>query len=171
MRNQYKRLDVFRCTHESHQGFGHVVSAYHVLKEKACYPHGCVYFKWKCRKLNHKLPCPRSYEHVGKKCASCADYYDEKIVKRPKLLLSEKDYMDFLDDLRDFRIWLNARKGREADCAGTIRSVKPRFILHRHYDRNSLSVNGFLLTFEDGFIGLTHFEDPFYLLLNPSQQG
>lgn len=171
MRNQYKRLDVFRCTHESHQDFGHVVSVYHVLKEKACYPHGCVYFKWKCRKLNQKLPCTRSYEHVGKKCTSCADYYDEKIEKRPKLLLSEEDYRDFLNDLRDFQIWLNTKRGREADCSGTIRSVKPRFILHRHYDRNSLSVNGFLLTFQEGFIGLTHFEDPFYLLLNPSQQG
>ncbi|MGA1841768.1 MAG: hypothetical protein ACMUIU_14180 [bacterium] len=171
MINQYKRLDVFRCTHESHHSFGDMVSVYHVLKEKGCYPHGCVYFKWKCKKLDHKLPCPKSYEHVGKRCTSCANYYDEKIVKHPRLLLTQNDYRLFLDELRDFEIWLNSKKGKESSCAGTVSSVKPRFVLNRHYNRTSLSFKGFLLTFKEGFIGLIDFKDTFFALLSPSQQG
>jgi hypothetical protein len=169
--NQYKRLDIFRCTHESHHDFGNVVSVFHVLKEKMCYPQGCVYFKWMCKKLDHKLPCPKSYEHVGKKCASCANYYDEKVVRHPKLLLAQKDYQLFLNDLRDFDIWLNSKKGKESSCAGIVNSVKPRFVLNRHYDRTSLSFKGFLLAFQEGFIGLTHFKDAFFALLSASQQS
>jgi hypothetical protein len=124
-----------------------------------------------CKKLDHKLPCPKSYEHVGKKCASCANYYDEKIIRHPKLLLTQNEYRIFLDDLRDFEIWLNSKKGKEASCAGTVQSVKPRFVLNRHYDRKSLSFKGFLLTFREGFIGLTDFKDAFFALLSPSQQS
>ena len=171
VRNHYKRLDIFRCTHESHQDFGNVVSVYHVLKEKGCYPNGCVYFKWKCRKLDHKLPCPKSYEHVGKKCVSCTEYYDEKIVKHPKLLLSEEDYQLFLKDLHQFEMWLHAKKGREVNGAGVIKAVKPRFILNRQYDRTRLSFKGFLVCFQEGFIDITHLQDPFYALLSPSQQS
>ena len=36
--NQYKRRDVFRCSHESHLHFKSAVSVFHVIKEKKCYP-------------------------------------------------------------------------------------------------------------------------------------
>jgi len=171
MKNQYKRSDIFRCTHESHQGFGNVVSAYHVLKEKGCYPQGCIYFKWKCRKLERGLPCPRSYEHVGRKCAHCADYYDEKIVKRPQLLLDEKEYQSFLKELRSFEIWLDDKKGRQVNCAGRLKTVKPRFIMNRYHDRTPVVFQGFLLEFEQGFINYTSFNDTFYALISTSQQS
>ncbi|MGA1845017.1 MAG: hypothetical protein ACMUIS_10695 [bacterium] len=171
MINQYKRFDVFRCTHESHQDFGNVVSVYHVLREKECYPHGCVYFKWRCRLFDQRLPCPRSYRHVGRKCASCGEYYDEKVIKRPQLMLSPPDYERFLDELREFEQWLRMHKGKESNCIATITGVKPRFVVNHRYDRNRLSLQGFLLTFREGFIGLTHCEDTFYALVSPSLQG
>jgi hypothetical protein len=108
---------------------------------------------------------------VGKKCGSCANYYDEKVIKRPKLLLNQDDYQLFMDELHNFEIWLHSKKGKETNCAGTINSINPQFILNRHYDRTSLSFKGFLLTFQEGFIDLTHFEDVFFAILSPSQQN
>jgi len=171
MINLYKRFDVFRCTHESHQGFGNIVSVYHVLREKGCYPHGCVYFKWRCRAFDQRLPCPRSYLHVGRKCASCGEYYDEKVIKHPQLLLSHPEYGCFLEALREFEGWLRMHTGKESNCIASITAVKPRFIVNNRYDRNRLSLQGFLLTFREGFIGLTHCEDVFYALVSPAQQG
>jgi len=171
MRNEYKRSDIFRCTHESHHGFGNVVSVYHVLKEKKCYPNGCIYFKWMCRKLNKGVPCPKSFKHVGRKCPSCPDYYDEKIIKRPHLLLNKKEYQDFLNDLENFQIWLHSKNNKEVECAGTIKSVKPRFIMAPHNQRFNLLLKGFLILFKEGFIDLTFFEDSFYAILSPLQQN
>jgi hypothetical protein len=108
---------------------------------------------------------------VRKKCVSCGEYYDEKVIKLPQLLLSQKDYQLFLDELRSFEIWLSSIKGKPINCAGTIKSVKPRFILNRHYNRNSLSFRGFLLSFQEGFIGLTHLDDIFFAILSPFQQS
>gem|GEM_PF-4997594 len=36
--NQYKRQDVFRCSHQAHFRFESNVSVYHVLKEKNVFP-------------------------------------------------------------------------------------------------------------------------------------
>ena len=171
MKNLYKRLDVFRCTHDSHRDFGHVVSVYHVLKEKRCYPRGCVYFKWMCRKLDRGLPCPKSYEHVGRKCAPCSEYYDEKVVKHPRLLLKPENYQLFLKDFRGFEQWLDDKKAKELNCAGTIKTLKPRFIMNQYHGRSHLSFKGFLLVFQEVFIGLTLFEDTVYAVLSPSQQS
>ena len=171
MKNLYKRTDVFRCTHESHRDFENVVSVYHVVKEKGCYPHGCVYFKWMCRKLDRGVPCPKSYEHVGRKCAPCADYYDEKIIKHPQLLLKPENYQAFLKDFHNFEIWLDEKKGKELNCAGTIQSLKPRFIMHRQYERAKVWFKGFLLAFQEVFIDLTLFEDTVYAILSSSQQS
>jgi len=170
MRNQYKRLDIFRCRHESHQGFGNVVSAYHVLKEKGCYPNGCIYFKWKCRKLDRGLACPKSYAHVGRKCTHCIEYFDEKIIKCPELLLSPEDYKLFLKGLRDFELWLYGKKDKQVDFTGVIKAVKPRFVMSCHNGRSRLSFQGFLLVFKEGFVDITHFEDTIYAILSPSQQ-
>lgn len=170
MKNQYKRLDVFRCRHESHQGFGNVVSAYHVLKEKRCYPNGCIYFKWKCRKLDRGLSCPRSYTHVGRKCSSCPEYYDEKVIKCPELLLSPREHQIFLKDFQEFELWLQGKKDRQVDFAGTIETVKPRVIMHCSNGHSRLSFQGFILVFKEGFVDLTPFEDTIYAILSPSQQ-
>ena len=171
MKNLYKRVDVFRCTHDSHREFENVVSVYHVLKEKGCHPHGCVYFKWMCRKLDRGIPCPKSYEHVGRKCAPCADYYDEKVVKHPQLLLKPEDYQFFLNDLRGFERWLDEKKGKELNCAGTIKALRPRFIMNRQHERSQLCFKGFLIVFQEIFIGLTLFEDTVYAILSSSQQS
>ncbi|MGA1825892.1 MAG: hypothetical protein ACMUIP_14650 [bacterium] len=171
MKNHYKRSDIFRCTHESHHGFGNVVSVYHVLKEKKCYPDGCIYFKWLCKKLNKGIACPKSFKHVGRMCPSCPDYYDEKVFRHPELLLPEKEYDDFLKELENFKFWLDSKRGREIECSGTIKSVKPRFIMKPHNKRFNISLKGFLLVFDEGFIDLTHFEDIFFGNLSLWQQS
>ncbi len=170
MKNQYKRLDIFQCNHEAHKEFGNIVSVYHVLKEKGCYPNGCIYFKWLCKKLNRGLPCPKSFTHVGKKCPSCADYYDEKIIKQPHLLVSTKEYQLFCNDLRKFENWLMEKIGKQANCAGTIKSIKPHYIMHHQNNRQHLSFKGFLLIFKEAFIDITHFEDTIYAHILPWQQ-
>jgi hypothetical protein len=170
MRNQYKRLDVFRCRHESHQGFANVVSAYHVLKEKGCYPNGCIYFKWKCRKLDRGGACPKSYAHVGKKCAHCMEYFDEKVIKCPELLLDAEEYKLFLKGFRDFEMWLCDKRDKQVDFTGVIKAVKPRFVMSCRNGRSNLSFQGFLLVFKEGFVDLTHFEDTIYAILSRSQQ-
>ncbi|MEW5804289.1 MAG: hypothetical protein AB1847_19510 [bacterium] len=170
MRNQYKRLDVFRCRHESHQGFGNVVSAYHVLKEKGCYPHGCIYFKWKCHKLDRGISCPKTYTHVGRKCISCPEYFDEKIIKCPEVLLGPEDYEHFLKNFRDFEMWLYGKRDKQVDFTGEIKAVKPRFIMSCHNGHSRVSFQGFLVVFEKGFVDLTSFEDTIYAILSPSQQ-
>lgn len=171
MKNQYKRLDVFRCTHESHQGFGNVVSVFHVLKEKGCYPEGCVYFKWRCKKLERGLACKQSFEHVGRKCTPCSEYYDEKIVKKPQLLLKEEEYRLLVKDLHSFDLWLREKKGKQIECGGEIKTVKPRCIVHLQGNHPHLSFRGFLLVFHEIFLGLTPFEDTVYALISSSQQA
>lgn len=57
MRNQYKRLDVFRCKLDFHEAFDGKVSVYHVLKVKRCLHEGCFYFKWHCRLLEKGARC------------------------------------------------------------------------------------------------------------------
>ncbi|MCL6582967.1 MAG: hypothetical protein K6U11_04940 [bacterium] len=171
MRNQYKRLDVFRCRHESHQGFGNVISAYHVLKEKACYPDGCIYFKWKCHRLERGLPCPRSFLHVGRKCTSCPEYHDEKVIKYPQLLLSPHEYQIFLKEFQEFELWLQSKKDRGVDFTGTIKAVKPRMIMNCSHGRTHLALQGFILVFKEGFVDLTPFEDTIYAILSPLQQS
>jgi hypothetical protein len=63
--NQYKRQDIFRCTHDSHSRFNHAVSTYHVLKVKRCFPDGCTYFRWKCRNLNKGISCTKKISSCG----------------------------------------------------------------------------------------------------------
>ncbi len=160
--NHYKRRNVFVCLQDSHEAFDHRVSVYHVLKEKRCYPHGCVSFTWKCVRFNKGLSCTRGYHRVGKKCFGCKSFVDEKINHRPKLLLSAEDFCTFQNELSDFENWLEEYRGREVNFSGTVFSVKPNLTVDP--SRNwRLLFHGFLVVFKKGFVNLVHLSDFCYL--------
>ena len=169
--NHYKRQDVFKCVQEAHARFENKVSAYHVLKEKRCYPRGCIYFNWRCRRLNKGRSCPRKFKHVGKKCFGCKEFYDEKVINRPEVVLSDEEFSIFMRDLREFEIWLNGLKGIELNLSGTIYSVKPRMRQVIQGKRSHIELNGFALIFREVFIDLVRFEDLCYVNVSKSLQA
>ena len=162
LRNPYKRQDVFRCFHEAHRGFGSVVSAYHVLEEKHCYPQGCLWFAWRCRKIGKRHACPRDFKHVGRECFSCPDFYEERVIHRPEVALSKEGFEAFSEELREFRWWLSQNLGRRISFQGVVSAVKPRFSVSQGPRREHLSLSGFLLGFRNGFFGNSVMEDRFY---------
>ena len=169
--NHYKRQDIFRCVQQAHAQFENRVSVYHVLKEKGCYPRGCIYFNWRCRKLNKGLSCPRKFKHVGRKCFGCKEFYDEKVINRPEVVLSDEEFSQFMRDLGEFETWLSGLKGTEVNLSGTINSVKPRMKHIIQGKRGRIELNGFVLIFRDAFIDLTKFEDFSYLTISKSLQA
>lgn len=155
MRNEYKRSDIFLCSNQAHSGFDKKVSVYHVLKNKKCYPNGCVYFYWKCKKLNKGESCPKKYHHVGKNCFGCKEFYDVKITNQLKIAVDDDSWQTFQEDLQDFEDWLQSVKGRSLPVWGEIDTVKP----HLLQAPNRLLLKGYILTFKECFIGQTHLED------------
>lgn len=160
--NPYKRQDVFRCYHEAHQGFGSVVSAYHVLEEKHCYPQGCLWFAWKCRRIGKRHGCPRGFGHVGRECFSCKEFYEERVIHRPEPALPPHEFEAFTEELREFRFWLSQNLGRRIPFQGEVSWVKPRFKVRRTGRHEHLSLSGFLLGFREGFFGNSPMQDRFY---------
>ena len=168
--NQYKRHDVFRCIHQSHTNFEHKVSVYHVLKEKQCYPQGCIYFNWKCRQLNKGITCSKKFKHVGRKCFNCKEFYDEKEIFKPERLIDEPSYEKFTRELIAFEDWFEELRGKEVDFSGTINSVKPGFYQKTESPHNNISFDGFLINFREGYINLDHFKDFVYVKISSSMQ-
>ncbi len=168
--NQYKRQDVFRCTHEAHRHFDSTVSVYHVLKQKKCFPDGCIYFEWRCRKLNKGQPCPRKYKHVGRSCASCRYYYDNKVIRRPQVLLSETAFRTFLSDLQAFESWVDEHDGKMVEVSGTVNSVKPRLRISGGNKKARPVFEGFLLNIFGGSVGRSVLNDLLYLPVSSRRQ-
>ena len=169
--NHYKRQDVFKCVQQAHARFENKVSVYHVLKEKGCYPRGCIYFNWRCRKLNKGRSCPRKFKHVGRKCFGCKEFYDEKVINRPEVILSDEEFSKFMRDLGEFEAWLNSLKGMEVNLTGIIYSVKPRMRQVIQGKRGHIALSGFLLIFREAFIDLVKFEDLCYLTISKGLQA
>ena len=168
--NQYKRRDVFQCSHKAHFRFEKNVSVYHVLKEKKCYPEGCIYFLWKCQLLNKGNSCPKKYQHVGRDCFSCKNYFDEKIIYQPEIALSPEDYKKFERDLEEFEEWLNDTVGRWVEFSGTVNSVKPHFKKIRYGPKEALSFPGFLISFKQGYLDRVFFEDHIFITISRKTQ-
>jgi hypothetical protein len=165
--NQHKRLDVFRCIHDAHHRFGSRVSVWHVLKARQCYPGGCVYFRWHCAKLERNLPCPRSFTYVGRLCHGCTHFLDEKMSNHLEQLLDEKEERRFRRDLEEYEFWLERHRGREVTFYGEVFSVKPKVVRTMHPSGGVENrLDGFLVSFLEGYIGYTHFQDPIYLALD-----
>jgi hypothetical protein len=168
--NQYKRQDVFRCSHRAHFRFEKNVSVYHVLKEKKCFPQGCIYFLWKCHLLNKGHSCPKKYQHVGRGCFSCKSYFDEKINYQPENLLDSEAYKKFQRDLEDFEEWLDEIKGNWVEFSGTVNSVKPHFRKIRFGSKETISFPGFLISFSEGYLDRTFFEDHLFVTVSRRTQ-
>ncbi len=163
MKNQYKRQDVFLCSHDAHANRGHRVSVYHTLFRKNCFPNGCTYFRWKCKELERRRKCYRGYSHVGKNCFGCK-FFDEEKLDRSLVKVSGLDFDVFLEELHEFEDWLRDVENKEHWCLGRIGSVKPHMKQTwypaaggTHSERTHLM--GYLVCFSDMFIGNVPFED------------
>jgi len=168
--NQYKRQDVFRCSHKAHFRFESNVSVYHVLKEKRCFPEGCIYFLWKCQLLNKGHSCPKGYRHVGRDCFSCKHYFDEKIVYQPETGLDEEEYKKFESDLEEFEEWLEATVGKWVEFSGKVNSVKPHFRKIKFGSKETLSFPGFLISFKEGYLDRVFFKDHIFVTISRKTQ-
>ncbi len=171
IRNAYKREDVFLCRHDSHEGFQHRVSAYHVLIEKRCHPHGCVEFRWKCKLLGKGGRCPKGYKHVGNNCTQCRHYDEEKIQRVPERVLDEEAYREFLEECRRFDEWLEDHEGRILEVGGRVSDIRPHLIRQVDGHRSSLFLRGFLVRLVRAFVGRDGLEDALYLRLGKQQQN
>jgi hypothetical protein len=164
--NQYKRQDVFKCSHQAHFRFEKNVSAYHVLKEKRCFPEGCIYFLWKCKLLNKGQGCPKRYQHVGRDCFSCKNYFEEKILYQPEIVLDSEEYKKFERDLEEFEEWLERTVGKWVEFSGTVNSVKPHLRKIRYGRKEILDFPGFLISFKEGYIDRVFFKDHIFVVIS-----
>ena len=163
MINQYKRRDIFRCSQEAHASFDGRVSVYHVIKEKGCYPQGCLYFLWHCVLLEKGARCIHGYRYVGKNCQGCTYYDEEKIHLQPFLQVDEKAYEQFQSDFEDFESWLDEVEYSRLSIGGRISCVKPWFEKRLQHKQSQRRLLGYLLVFKRGFIGMKRFDDTLYV--------
>ena len=163
IKNMYKKKGLFVCKHPVHEKFDFAVSPYHVFKHKKCYGIGCVEFIWQCRVDTKGKKCPRGYKHVGRNCASCKYYHDEKICRIPKALMNQAELEQFLKDLEDYEYWLSTVENKRVTVSGKISAVQPSII--KTIDSNSIQTRlaGFLIKFDSAHIGYDLFDDPLYL--------
>jgi len=166
MKNLYKNTEIFRCVHESHRYYKNKVSVYHILKEKSCFPHGCVYFRWKCKQLSKKAKCNRGYSHVGRKCSNCKDYYEEKIHNYPELQISKLEYENFMKELIKFEDWIEEWQFKPIEFAGTVAEIKPHFRQKIYPKSKFLSFHGYIAILTPVFLGWQRFEDPVYAFIS-----
>ncbi len=166
MINQYKRLDVFRCSQEAHRHFKGRVSVYHVMKEKGCFPQGCIYFDWHCVLMEKGSRCIHGYQYTGKNCKGCTYFMEEKIHLQPELLLTKTDYEIFLDQLEDFENWLEDIRFRRRNIAGQVSQVKPWYEQALYPRGGHIKLRGYLIVIKEGFIGNCHIEDTFYIRIS-----
>jgi len=159
----YKTKGVFRCNHPLHKRFGYEVSPYFILKYKKCYPEGCVEFLWRCRLSGKGKKCPRGYQHVGRNCFSCKQYYEIKVCRSPETGLDEKELSRFFAKLDEFEFWLSDLEGKRVAFSGTIAELNPSLQMIRDNNRSSVRLNGFIISFDSGHIGYDLLDDPLYL--------
>jgi hypothetical protein len=103
-------------------------------------------------------------------CFNCKEFYDEKEIFKPELLLSQEDYQGFLKNLAAYEDWLEEIRNREVEFSGTINSVKPSFRNNNNRKKNQLSFDGFLINFKGGFINLDYFDDFVYAKVTSRMQ-
>lgn len=171
MQNLYKQNGIFICKHDTHKHFSSQMSVYHVLEQKKCFPDGCVYFKWNCKILAKKKKCHRNFKTVGRKCFSCNHFYEEKIHQYPEITLDENEKIEFYDKYKEFKEWLESNENKIVFCEGKISRILPNFTINRTQGELSFGVQGFLVSFKDGFIEDKLIEDSFYLHIDTFQQN
>jgi hypothetical protein len=170
-KNLYKKRGIFRCVHDVHQHFKAEMSPFHILSNKDCFPHGCVYFKWTCRYLARHKTCFRGFTHVGKECFNCQYFGEEKVHQYPEPLLEEKEHAQFIEDFGEFEEWVEDLENNRCKCEGKVYRVQPDFRIYRDRNGMRLALRGFLVVFTDGFIANKLFEDRFYLAISSQTQN
>ena len=121
--------------------------------------------------LNKGNPCIRGYTHVGRNCPGCRYYYEEKEMNRPEIEVEAEAYDNFRMELRAFEDWVEDRAGKRVTFAGTIHSVKPGFRWSWNGKSWRLSFQGFLIVFQEGYVGNDHFEDFCYATVSRTLQA
>jgi hypothetical protein len=171
LNNPYKRLDVFQCRHESHADFRGRVSPYHVLREKKCYPDGCISFIWDCTLLNKGKSCIHRYRSVGKSCKGCTYFIDDKIHFQPECIVDAEGYEQFLEDLETFETWMQKLQYKRPSVAGRIQSVKPHYKRVLHEKETHTQLRGYLLVIRPAYIGTDAFQDTLYIRISEGQMN
>jgi hypothetical protein len=170
MRNCYKREDVFICRHDTHRRFDFHVSAWHVLREKHCYPDGCVSFLWRCKLLDKGGSCLKRYRHVGNNCTQCRYYTEEKIHRRPEVLLPAGEFDAFRAECQSFDEWFEDNGQRLALVGGRVTHVHPHLLRRVDGAHTSLHLRGFFARLDPAYIGMHGFDDALYVRFSRSQQ-
>ena len=166
IRNPYKRRDVFTCAQEAHARFGGRVSVYHVLKEKQCYPDGCLYFLWRCIRKEKGESCIHKYKYIGRNCKGCTYYWEEKVHFQPQCLVDEKTMADLMEQIESFESWLQSVRYKRLAIAGKIHTVKPWFEKTQTSQQNRLLFKGYLLILKTGHIQFDHYADAIYVRIS-----
>ncbi len=169
-RNEFKRADVFRCRHDSHEKFEYKVSAFHILERKQCFPGGCLYFRWRCKLFEKGKPCIRGYHHVGRRCEGCQHFVDEKVNNRPELRIAEAEFEGWRERYQEFAEWVERMQQREVNVLGVVAAVKPRFQKFLYPKAESLRLRGFQLAFAEAYVGMDHLEDDCYAIVSRELQ-
>jgi hypothetical protein len=170
-KNLYKQYDIFKCVHEVHLHFKSHMSPYHIMIEKKCYPHGCIYFQWKCKILAKQHKCFRNFTHVGKECFNCRYFHEEKIHQYPEFLQQNTKPDEYIEAFEEFHEWVHLLKGKRVLCEGTVGEVKPDFILKKNQNNYTLLLRGYMICFEEGYLDNQFFQDKFYLSISAKTQS
>lgn len=169
--NVYKRQDIFRCVHGEHGKFAHVVSPWHVLETKGCWPEGCLSFYHRCARLLKGRNCPRRFRRPGTKCQNCPSLREEKRLHVPEIAVAPAAWEDFRRDLQRYRLWLSGIRGRWVSFFGKVEAVKP-FLKHIYADRrNHFMFSGWWIQFAEGYLNKDHFTERLYLYLPKGKQN
>ena len=170
MQNPYKRTDIYACNYAAHAKFKFRVSAYHVEKVKKCFPQGCIIFRWSCALFNKGKSCPRKFKYVGRLCSGCAHFVDEKINYHPSIKVSDIEFVHFREKMEQFEEWISENRNKDHEILSDVNSVKPYFKRTIIDGKGQIRLDGYLLTFKNGFIGREEFDDYFYAQISPNQQ-
>ncbi len=166
--NPLKRSDVFRCTHTAHRNFDFSVSAHHVLKEKECYPDGCIGFKWHCSGMKGNKKCHRGFTTVGKDCTYCKYFSEEKDHRVPKLLITEEEFVQLEECINEFEAYFKDLRGKIIEFSGVVASVKPQVVETDSIEGRKLG--GYLVQFNHGYIGIDLIKDKIYAQISIGYQ-
>lgn len=169
-RNEFKRMDVFRCRHDSHEKFEYKVSAFHILDRKRCFPHGCVYFRWRCKLMEKGKACYRGYSHIGRLCPGCQYFSEDKVNNRPELRLPAEEYADWHERYTEFAEWVEGMQNRQVNVLGVVSAVKPRFQRFLYPKSSELHLHGFQISFSEAYVERDHLEDECYAIIGRKTQ-
>lgn len=148
-----------------------MVSPWHVLEEKKCWPEGCLSFYYRCSYLLKGRACPRRFHRPGRKCQNCQSLREEKCFYAPRIAVSDDVWKSFRSDLERYRFWLGTVRGRWVSFFAKVEAVKPH-IKHIYGDRRShFLFAGWWVVLTDGFIQRDRFKDRLYLYLPKAKQG